>query len=57
MVRTLATGAIEIYWDDMKTPIMTATDKTFTWGQVGLGSFDDTGRWDDVKVFGKLHKK
>jgi hypothetical protein len=31
---------------------MTATDKTFTWGQVGVGSFDDTGNWADVKVWG-----
>lgn len=53
IVRKVESGAIEIYWDDMKTPIMTATDKNFTWGQVGIGSFDDTGNWDDVKLFGK----
>jgi hypothetical protein len=53
IVRTVESGAIEIYWDDMKTPIMTATDKNFTWGQVGIGSFDDTGNWDDVKLYGK----
>ncbi len=56
IVRTVADGKIEIYWDDMKSPIMTATDKTFAWGQVGVGSFDDTGHWDDVKVFGTLAK-
>jgi hypothetical protein len=53
VVRTVADGGIAIYWDDMKTPIMTATDKTFTWGQVGIGSFDDSGHWGDVKVYGK----
>jgi hypothetical protein len=52
VVRKVDTGAIEIYWDDMKTPIMTATDKTFTWGQVGIGSFDDAGNWTDVKLYG-----
>lgn len=57
IVRRVQEGAIEIYWDDMKTPIMTATDKTFTWGQVGVGSFDDSGHWDDVKVFGNRHAK
>ena len=31
---------------------MTAVDKTFTWGQVGIGSFDDTGNFDDVLVYG-----
>lgn len=52
IIRRTADGAIEIYYDDMETPIMTAQDKTFLWGQVGLGSFDDTGDWDDVKLFG-----
>jgi hypothetical protein len=28
----------------MTKPIMTAQDKTFDWGLVGFGSFDDTGR-------------
>lgn len=42
----------------MEKPIMTATDKTFTWGQVGLGSFDDHGNWDDFKLFGvKVERK
>ncbi len=53
LTRTIADGSIEVFWDDMKTPIMTATDKTFTWGQVGIGSFDDSGHWADVKVSGK----
>jgi hypothetical protein len=58
IVRTVADGKIDIYFDDMKTPIMTATDKTFTWGQVGIGSFDDTGNWMDVTVNGnKVEKK
>jgi hypothetical protein len=56
VVRSVADGAIAIYWDDMNTPIMTATDKTFVWGQVGIGSFDDSGHWDDVKVHGKRHE-
>ena len=57
IVRKVGDGTIEIYWDDMKTPIMTATDKTFTWGQVGIGSFDDSGHWDDVKVYGHRYEK
>lgn len=37
---------------------MTATDKTFAWGRVGVGSFDDTGNWQDVKLRGvKAEKK
>lgn len=53
VVRKAEEGLIEIYFDDMKKPLMTAKDDTFTWGQVGLGSFDDHGYWDDVKVYGK----
>jgi hypothetical protein len=57
IVRRVRDGAIEIYFDDMKSPIMTATEGTFTWGQVGLGSFDDSGNWDDVKLYGTRAEK
>jgi hypothetical protein len=53
VVRRVADGTIEIYFDDMKTPIMTAVDKTFQWGRVGVGSFDDTGNWDDIVLRGR----
>jgi hypothetical protein len=52
VVRRVSDGLIEVYFDDMKQPVMTASDKTFTWGRVGLGSFDDTGNWDDVVLHG-----
>lgn len=57
IVRQVEKGNIEIFWDDMNTPIMTAKDKTFAWGQVGVGSFDDSGHWDDIKVYGKRYEK
>ena len=57
IVRKVGDGSIAVYWDDMKTPIMTATDKTFAWGQVGVGSFDDSGFWTDVKISGVKHVK
>ena len=57
IVRTVKDGGIAVYFDDMKTPIMTATDTTFVWGQVGLGSFDDSGTWDDVLVYGVRAEK
>ena len=56
IVRSTADGRIEIYFDDLKTPIMTATDKTFLHGQIGLGSFDDTGEWRRVRLHGTLHE-
>lgn len=52
IVRRVADGSIEVYFDDMRTPIMTASDKTFVWGQVGVGSFDDTSDWDDIRLRG-----
>jgi hypothetical protein len=57
IVRTVGDGSIAVYFDDMKTPVMTAADKTFAWGQVGIGSFDDTGNWYDVRLHGRLVKK
>ena len=53
IVRKVDTGAIAVYFDDMKEPVMTATDTTFAWGKIGLGSFDDTGDWDDLRLWGK----
>ena len=56
-VRNVETGAIDVYFDDMKNPIMHADDKTFTWGEVGIGTFDDTGNFDDVRVYGKKSER
>lgn len=53
IVRRTAEGTIEVYFDDMKNPVMTAKDKTFTSGRVGIGSFDDTTEWDDVRLYGR----
>jgi hypothetical protein len=52
VVRDVKSGKIEVFFDDMKKPVMTATDKTFTWGRLGVGSFDDTGNFDDVRIRG-----
>jgi hypothetical protein len=57
IVRRVAAGTIEIYFDDMKTPVMSAEDKTFAHGRVGLGSFDDNGNWDDFELRGKIVKE
>ncbi|HSA94602.1 MAG TPA: hypothetical protein VLJ16_01030, partial [Acidobacteriota bacterium] len=42
------TGVIRAYIDDMATPILTARDRALTHGLVGVGSFDDTGAFDDI---------
>jgi hypothetical protein len=56
IVRRVADGTMEAYFDDMKTPFMAAHDKTFKWGQVGVGSFDDHGNFDDVELRGEKAK-
>jgi quinoprotein glucose dehydrogenase len=52
VVRKVKSGLIEIYFDDMDKPQKVAHDKTFAWGAIGLGSFDDLGLWDDFKLNG-----
>lgn len=49
--REVVSGSIKIYFDDMKNPIMEATDIHFKEGRIGLGSFDDTGKFDNVKIW------
>ena len=53
IVRRVKDGLIEVFFDDMARPVMTAHDKTFTHGRIGLGSFDDTGQFDDFQVWGE----
>lgn len=43
-----STGEIRAYLDDLTTPLLTARDRTLTTGLVGVGSFDDTGAFDDI---------
>ncbi len=43
--RTVDTGVIRVYFDDMTDPIMEACDKTFGPGYVGMGSFDNSARF------------
>ncbi len=48
-----ASGRIEAYLDDMHEPILTAVDRTLSHGLVGVGSFDDTGFFDDLRLRGE----
>jgi len=51
--RCAKSGSIKVFFDDMDKPIMVAEDKTFLAGGVGFGSFDDTGKIDDIHIWGK----
>jgi len=48
--RDLKAGTIKVYFDDMKTPHMQVTDRTFGVGRIGIGSFDDLNEFDDIVV-------
>jgi len=52
--RNVDSGLMEVFFDDMQTPVMTANDKTFSWGRVGIGTFDDHGNFDDIKLRGHV---
>ncbi|REK10037.1 MAG: hypothetical protein DWQ37_17865 [Planctomycetota bacterium] len=56
IVRTVDDGKIDVYFDDFETPVMTAVDKSFTWGQIGIGAFDDLGNFDDIELRGTVVK-
>jgi len=47
-------GQMQVYFEDMNTPVFIASDKTFDWGRVGLGTFDDSGNFDNVQLRGEV---
>ncbi|MHA3773407.1 hypothetical protein ACXR0O_17880 [Verrucomicrobiota bacterium sgz303538] len=49
--RKASDGSVRVYFDDMKEPIMVAEDKTFGPGEIGFGSFDDTGKITNIRVY------
>ena len=53
LVRDVASGRIAVYFDDLEKPLMEVTDKTFTAGRIGIGSFDDMNDFTAVKVSGR----
>ena len=53
VTRNGTTGEMKVYFDNMQEPLMTATDKTFGLGQIGLGSFDDMNDFDNITLYGR----
>ncbi len=56
ITRNSGSGRVEVFFDDMSSPVLTAEDTTFRWGRVGVGTFDDHGNFDDIKLFGEAVK-
>jgi hypothetical protein len=50
VVRDVKTGLIQVYSDVQKTPLFSVVDHHFACGQIGLGSFDETGDFTDLKI-------
>ncbi len=50
--RTIADGMIRLFFNDMEAPIMVARDTSFGAGYVGFGSFDDSGLFDNIRIWG-----
>ena len=48
--RDVSSGSIEVFVDDQPQPRFSVVDNTFKCGQVGFGSFDETGDFADVKL-------
>jgi hypothetical protein len=51
--RDVENGTIKVFFDDGAKPIMTALDHNFKWGSIGVGSFDDTGQFDEIRLLGR----
>ncbi|UCS93645.1 hypothetical protein KZP23_00980 [Echinicola marina] len=50
--RNIDSGSIKIYFDDIEKPIMETNDLHFDYGHIGFGTFDDTGKFDNIKIWG-----
>ncbi len=51
--RDVSAGSIKVFVDQEAQPRFSVVDKTFKCGQIGLGSFDETGDYTDVKLSSK----
>ncbi len=49
--RRVGDGTIRVFFDDRREPVMVAEDRTFGAGWVGFGSFDDTGKVDNIRIW------
>lgn len=50
IVRDVPSGSIQVFVDKEATPRFHTVDRTFTHGQVGLGSFDETGDFSEFRL-------
>lgn len=56
VLRDVNQGTIEVYvdaYDQEARPVFRVVDRTYAWGHVGLGSFDDHASFANVKIEGE----
>ncbi len=50
ILRNVRTGSIEVFMDGRRQALFHVMDRTFRCGEVGLGSFDETGDFADIRL-------
>ena len=50
IVRDVRSGSIQVFLNKETTPRFSVIDHTFTYGQIGLGSFDETGDFANFRL-------
>jgi hypothetical protein len=50
IVRDVRSGAIRVFVDDHAKPLFATIDRTFTCGEIGFGSFDETGDFAKIRL-------
>jgi hypothetical protein len=50
IVRDAQTGSIRVFLDHHMKPLFTTTDRTFTCGGIGFGSFDERGDFAKIRL-------
>jgi hypothetical protein len=52
VTRDTQSGAIKLFVDHEAEPRFEVTDRTHAYGLIGVGSFDNTGEFDDIRLTG-----
>ncbi|MBI1983238.1 MAG: hypothetical protein HYS61_03475 [Acidobacteria bacterium] len=50
ITRNVPTGSIEVFVDGGREPLFSVIDHTLSCGEIGFGSFDETGDFDDIEL-------
>ncbi|MGC2399970.1 MAG: hypothetical protein WA510_09315 [Acidobacteriaceae bacterium] len=53
IARDVGSGSIQVFVDRQAQPLFSVVDRTFLCGQIGLGSFDETGDFAQLRLNGK----